>query len=61
MSDTRAERQIPTTGGHPDNDPGLDNEFFVQARMYSARELFRLAEFVKNRRQLKPYEINCGD
>jgi hypothetical protein len=42
-------------------DPRLDNEIYVQARMYSARELYRLYELVLNRKQLKPYEINCGD
>jgi hypothetical protein len=45
----------------PDTDPRLDHEIYVNARMYTARELYRLYELALNRKQLRPCDINNGD
>ena len=45
----------------PDTDPRLDREIYLHARMYSARELYRLYELALNTRELRPCDINNGD
>ena len=42
-------------------DPRLDHEIYVNARMYTARELYRLYELALNRKQLRPCDIDSGD